>query len=103
MLSVRGEKNHARISGPLLDRVDLQVEVPVAPFERLEEKRRGEPSAALRERVQAARERQTASIKDSTTRQNGMMSAKEVGRCRRQHPHTKFDFLAVRLTQQGKL
>ena len=72
------KKYRARISGPLLDRIDLQVEVPVAPFERLVEKRRGEPSAALRERVQAARERQRARFKDSATRYNGMMNAKEV-------------------------
>ncbi len=72
------KKYRARISGPLLDRIDLQVEVPVAPFERLVEQRRGEPSTALRERVQAARERQTARFKDSATRHNGMMSAKEI-------------------------
>ena len=47
-----------RISGPLLDRIDLQVEVPAVPQEDLARGVRGEPSAAIRERVAAARARQ---------------------------------------------
>jgi magnesium chelatase family protein len=72
------QKYRARISGPLLDRIDLQVDVPVAPFERLVETRRGEPSTAVRARVQAARERQTRRFADSLTRHNGMMSPREI-------------------------
>ena len=47
-----------RISGPLLDRIDLQVEVPAVPQEDLARGAQGEPSAAIRVRVAAARERQ---------------------------------------------
>ena len=48
----------ARISGPLMDRIDLVVQVPrLDPQERLAP---GEPSAAVRERVRRARERQLA-------------------------------------------
>ncbi|MCD6289269.1 MAG: YifB family Mg chelatase-like AAA ATPase [Anaerolineae bacterium] len=47
-----------RISGPLLDRIDIHVDVPRVPFEKLSDDRRGEPSAVIRERVEAARERQ---------------------------------------------
>jgi magnesium chelatase family protein len=47
-----------RISGPLLDRIDIHVDVPRVEFEKLAEDRLGEPSAAIRERVKAARARQ---------------------------------------------
>jgi magnesium chelatase family protein len=49
-----------RVSGPLLDRIDIHVEVPRVPFQKLSDERRGEPSAAIRQRVEAARQRQTA-------------------------------------------
>lgn len=50
-------KNYlGRISGPLLDRIDLQVEISPVPFESLSDKAPGEPSAAIRERVMRARE-----------------------------------------------
>jgi len=47
-----------RISGPLLDRIDIHVEVPRVEYEKLSDDRLGEPSAAIRGRVAAARERQ---------------------------------------------
>ncbi|MEW6133786.1 MAG: YifB family Mg chelatase-like AAA ATPase [Pseudomonadota bacterium] len=47
-----------KISGPLLDRIDIQIEVPALPENELLAKATGEPSAAVRERVAAARERQ---------------------------------------------
>jgi magnesium chelatase family protein len=47
-----------RLSGPLLDRIDLQVAVRRVPLEQLASEPRGEPSAAIRERVVAARRRQ---------------------------------------------
>jgi magnesium chelatase family protein len=46
----------ARVSGPLLDRIDLHVEVPAVPFRELTDGRAGEPSEAIRERVRRARE-----------------------------------------------
>ena len=49
-----------RLSGPLLDRIDIHVEVPRVPFQKLSDERRGEASAAIRARVEAARGRQTA-------------------------------------------
>lgn len=48
----------ARLSGPLLDRIDLQVEAPALTLEELESEKPGEPSAEVRKRVLAARERQ---------------------------------------------
>jgi len=44
-----------RISGPLLDRIDIHLEVPRVEYEKLAGKRSGEPSAAVRARVEAAR------------------------------------------------
>lgn len=52
------ERYRARLSGPLLDRIDLQVQVPAVPWRELGAHRRGEPSAAVAGRVRAARERQ---------------------------------------------
>jgi magnesium chelatase family protein len=47
-----------RISGPLLDRIDIHIEVPRVEYEKLSDDRLGEPSAAIRARVEAAAERQ---------------------------------------------
>jgi magnesium chelatase family protein len=49
-----------RISGPLLDRIDLHVEVPAVQFREITAERTGEPSAHIRQRVVAARRRQQA-------------------------------------------
>lgn len=54
------QKYKHRISGPLLDRIDLQVEVVPVPFEKLSQKVKAKTSASIRERVMAARERQAA-------------------------------------------
>jgi magnesium chelatase family protein len=47
-----------RISGPLLDRIDLHIEVPAVKFREMTAERTGETSAAIRQRVIAARQRQ---------------------------------------------
>ena len=51
---------HSRISGPLLDRIDLIVEVPALDYEELKRRQPAEPSAAVKARVDAAREVQRA-------------------------------------------
>ena len=48
-----------KISGPLLDRIDIHIEVTPVPFEKLSEDRKGESSVAIRKRVMAARELQS--------------------------------------------
>ena len=48
----------SKISGPLLDRIDLHVEVPVVPFAQLSQMKPGESSSAIRERVIKARQMQ---------------------------------------------
>ena len=49
-----------KISGPLLDRIDIHIEVTPVPFEQLAEDRKGESSLEIRKRVTAARAIQTA-------------------------------------------
>ena len=54
------ESYRSRISGPLLDRIDIVVEVPSVQFEDLQRRTEAEPSAEVKERVNAARKRQNA-------------------------------------------
>jgi magnesium chelatase family protein len=51
-------KYQKRISGPLLDRIDIHVEVPRVEYDKLSDRRIGESSEKIRERVETARERQ---------------------------------------------
>jgi magnesium chelatase family protein len=51
-------KYQKRISGPLLDRIDIHVEVPRIEYDKLSEKQLGESSISIRERVEIARNRQ---------------------------------------------
>jgi magnesium chelatase family protein len=51
-------KYQKRISGPLLDRIDIHIEVPRVEYEKLSDQRLGEPSATIQKRVEAARQRQ---------------------------------------------
>jgi magnesium chelatase family protein len=53
-------QHHARVSGPVLDRIDLQIEVPALTSRELQAASPGEPSRTVRSRVLAARERQRA-------------------------------------------
>ena len=67
-----------RLSGPLMDRIDLFVDVPRVPFEKLSALSSGEKSAAVRERVARAREVQTARFEGSTGHTNAEMSPPQV-------------------------
>ena len=61
-------KYQKRISGPLLDRIDIHVEVPRVEYEKLSESRLGESSATVRARVEAARQRQRERFGDTGAR-----------------------------------
>ena len=63
-----------KISGPLLDRIDLQVEVDNVPYEALASDSRQESSAAVRERVNVARAIQNVRFEESGIRTNAEMS-----------------------------
>ncbi|WP_373818348.1 YifB family Mg chelatase-like AAA ATPase [Porphyromonas loveana] len=58
------EKYLSRISGPLLDRIDIQVEITPVPFEKISDERPAESSDAIRSRVIAAREIQSRRFAD---------------------------------------
>ena len=47
-----------KISGPLLDRIDIQIEIVPVPFEKISDRQQGESSAAIRQRVIKARQKQ---------------------------------------------
>jgi magnesium chelatase family protein len=67
-----------RISGPLLDRIDIHVEVPRVDYEKLADKRSVESSAMIRGRVQAARERQLQRFTATKLTCNAEMGPSEV-------------------------
>jgi magnesium chelatase family protein len=67
-----------KISGPLLDRIDLHVEVPRLPFEKLSRAVAAEDSAAIRERVARARARQTERFAGTDRVTNADMRPKEI-------------------------
>ncbi|MEZ7929131.1 MAG: YifB family Mg chelatase-like AAA ATPase [Flavobacteriales bacterium] len=68
-----------KISGPLLDRIDLHVEVTPVSFEELSSKEKGESSADIRERVMAAREVQGSRYKENEgVHANAQMSTKQL-------------------------
>ena len=66
-----------KISGPLLDRIDLHVEVTPVPFSELSSHKMGEGSSVIRDRVIAARDIQAARFKDlEGIHANALMSSK---------------------------
>ncbi|OHE80936.1 MAG: magnesium chelatase [Verrucomicrobia bacterium RIFCSPLOWO2_12_FULL_64_8] len=89
------QRYRARISGPLLDRIDLHVEAPSLGFEELRETRPGEPSAAIRERVAGAHHRQRVRFAGTRTAVNARMSHAQLRR------HCAIDAALGRLLQQA--
>ena len=75
------ERYMNKISGPLLDRIDIHLEVPAVPIEELSSETAGTSSADMRSQVVAARAIQTDRFAGSITRFNARMSSREV----RQH------------------
>lgn len=75
------QRYRGRISGPLLDRIDLQVEAPALSLEELRDGRTGEPSAAIRARVEAARALQRRRFGDRAGGCNALLSGKALRAC----------------------
>jgi magnesium chelatase family protein len=67
-----------RISGPLLDRIDLHIEVPAVNVREMSTDRDGEPSSAIRERVVAARRHQIARFQGRSVTCNACMGSREL-------------------------
>jgi magnesium chelatase family protein len=72
------DKYLARISGPLVDRIDIHIEVPAVPFRELRTDRDGTPSADMRAQVLAARQRQHERFGADGRVTNGLMGPKHV-------------------------
>ncbi len=72
------ERYMAKISGPLLDRIDLQIEVPAVPFKELAAEQAGTSSHAMREQVVAARECQATRFQNTRTRYNAQMTTRQL-------------------------
>ena len=69
----------SKISGPLLDRIDIHIEVTPVPFEKLSDERKGEPSAMVRKRVIEARKIQTKRFEARPNiHYNAQMSVKQI-------------------------
>lgn len=69
----------SKISGPLLDRIDLHIEVTPVPFEKLSEEKKGASSATIRSRVTAARALQSARFKNfKNVHYNAQMNVKQL-------------------------
>jgi len=67
-----------KVSGPLLDRIDLHVEVTPVSFDQMTENRKSEDSASIRERVIKARKIQTDRFQDKGLHSNAMMPSQMV-------------------------
>jgi magnesium chelatase family protein len=67
-----------RISGPLLDRIDMHVEVPLVEYRDLAKSEAGESSAAIRARVEAARNIQQLRLRGSNATSNSAMNPKQM-------------------------
>ncbi|HEY1065929.1 MAG TPA: ATP-binding protein, partial [Pirellulales bacterium] len=72
------ERYMSRISGPLLDRIDIHMEVPNVPFEDLSKTTPGTSSESMREQVDKARAAQARRFAGKSTRTNARMSSREV-------------------------
>lgn len=90
------ERYRQRISGPLLDRIDLHVEVPLVDYRELSSATPGEQSGTVRKRVLATRKRQSERFhEDETQRSNSSLSAREV------RAHCRLDRESSHLLEQA--
>jgi magnesium chelatase family protein len=74
------ERYMGRISGPLLDRIDMHIEVPSVPFQELAARTDGTSSASMREQVSRARQVQRRRFGVDSHRLNGRMTSKQLRR-----------------------
>ena len=72
------ERYMARISGPLLDRIDLHIEVPSVPFQELSANADGTSSALMREQVNRARQAQRQRFGPESYRLNSRMTSRQL-------------------------
>jgi magnesium chelatase family protein len=74
------ERYMARISGPMLDRIDIHIEVPAVTFSRLRSKQDSNDSATIRWQVMTAREVQRQRFGEKKTTTNATMTHRQIGK-----------------------
>ena len=72
------QRYRSRISGPLLDRIDIHIEAPALSISDLRQEKAGETSQSMRERVQAARDRQHARLSSTKITANARMTHAQI-------------------------
>ena len=85
----------SKISGPLLDRIDIHVEVPAVPHKDLMQDANAEPSEAIRERVTCARQIQSKRFKRSKIHCNAQMASRQI------KTHCRIDDASRRLLESA--
>lgn len=85
------ERYMSKISGPLLDRIDIHIEVPAVPFKELSASTPGTSSVDMRQSVVAARAIQRQRFAGTSTRHNGQMTHRQT------REHCKLDDAAASL------
>lgn len=95
------QKYMSKISGPLLDRIDIHIEVPAVKYSDLSSKQKGESSEEIRKRVVAARKKQYERFKNSKhIFNNADMGSKEVRKyCQLDEPSS--ELLKMAMTKLG--
>ncbi|WP_237227781.1 YifB family Mg chelatase-like AAA ATPase [Rubinisphaera sp. JC750] len=94
------ERYLSKVSGPLLDRIDIHIEVPAVPFRELADKKEGTNSATMKEQVMRARVIQATRFADQQNRVNGRMTTRQI----RQHCRLTADaelFLKAAMEDMG--
>ena len=89
------ERYMGRLSGPLLDRIDIHIEVPPVPFRELKDSKDGTNSETMRECVLQARKVQAGRFKDAPNVVNGKMSPPQIRK------HCKLDSAAEELLRMA--
>ncbi|OGQ24930.1 MAG: ATP-dependent protease [Deltaproteobacteria bacterium RIFCSPHIGHO2_02_FULL_60_17] len=74
------QRYRSKVSGPLLDRIDIQVEVPGLRYQELATRNPGEPSTLVRQRVNEARARQLKRFEKRNIHSNAQMGARDIKR-----------------------
>jgi magnesium chelatase family protein len=74
------QRYRSRVSGPLLDRIDIQVEVPALRYQELASREAGESSTSIRHRVNAARKIQQERFHKRSIHANAQMGSKDIKR-----------------------
>ena len=72
------QRYRAKVSGPLLDRIDIQIEVPAVKYRDLADQESGEPSDVIRERVNRARQIQLSRFRGHKIYCNGQMTNRHI-------------------------